>query len=272
MNRFRILHVDPTLAGRALVRRALEREKITCEIRVAADEEECLRLLKQKPADLVLLDSDIPRRDPLDALVELGASFPGVAVALTTRPGSQELAASSLKVGAIDCVAKSESLPQAIAALVRRVIARKRLEAGLRASETGVPAPVLPGDTGKDKSVTEVCLELRNDLNCLTGYASAVAEERLGPLNPVQRHVLEVALRNAWRMRELIGEIVGSAGLELNDRTLGRNLAPVELPLDAQQYLQTRPRQRFQVDVGGSQRPAPVARRGLNDEFSLAPR
>ncbi len=67
--RIRILVVDDDPGVRAFVRRALEAEGY--EVAEAADGAECLRVVRQVPPDLIILDLYMPEKDGLEVLREL---------------------------------------------------------------------------------------------------------------------------------------------------------------------------------------------------------
>ncbi len=102
-----ILVVDDDDAIRFLLRAFLE--AAGHEVREAADGDEALRALADAPADLVLCDMFMPRRDGLETLRELARSHPGlpvVAMSGGARQGLLDVLPFADRLGAVDVLAK----------------------------------------------------------------------------------------------------------------------------------------------------------------------
>ncbi|PLX88205.1 MAG: hybrid sensor histidine kinase/response regulator [Desulfuromonas sp.] len=80
-------------------------------ILTASDGHECLQLVEKEDPALVLLDYRMPVMDGLTALSEIRSRFPGTYVIIFTGKGSEEVAVSLMKAGAVDYLQKPFSPP-----------------------------------------------------------------------------------------------------------------------------------------------------------------
>ncbi len=67
---------------------------------------EALKVLEQKPIDVVILDIRMPGMDGIDTLKEIKKRYPNVEVILLTGHGSTETAVDGMKLGAFDYLMK----------------------------------------------------------------------------------------------------------------------------------------------------------------------
>jgi two-component system chemotaxis response regulator CheB len=160
----RVLVVDDTAVYRRILVDALESLGEVEVIGTAPHGRLALAKLEQTPADLVLMDVEMPEMDGLEALGHIRARFPAVSVVMIS--GSNTLAANAtiqaLERGALDFIRKPEGqdpeasrteLREALRPLLRHVrmkchlkgsvSAPKPAEAGRVRLETG-PAPPPP--------------------------------------------------------------------------------------------------------------------------------
>ena len=98
-----ILICDDEESVRAAIRLILERDY---ELRFAADGEEALEQWRQQPADLILLDINMPKKDGLEVLQEVMATQPPPRVLMLTAYQSVEIAQRATQAGAMDYVTK----------------------------------------------------------------------------------------------------------------------------------------------------------------------
>ncbi len=150
------LVVDDTVTYRRILTEVLES---TGEVAVTATAPQgrlALARMEQDPADLVLLDLEMPEMDGLETLAHLRRRFPETAVVMISGQTSRaaEATLKALEQGALDFVRKPEGLdPEAsrselkdtLRPLIRHVRTRKNLRSGaLPAVPTPArePAPV----------------------------------------------------------------------------------------------------------------------------------
>ena len=67
---------------------------------------EAVKVLEQKPIDVVILDIRMPGMDGIDTLKEIKKRYPNVEVILLTGHGSTETAVDGMKLGAFDYLMK----------------------------------------------------------------------------------------------------------------------------------------------------------------------
>lgn len=116
-----ILVVDDEESLRASVRLVLERDYA---LRFAADGQEALEAFAKEPADLVLLDVKMPKKDGVEVLKELMQRQPPPRVLMLTAYQSVELAQRTTQFGALDYVTKPferDELLKAVERALRRV-------------------------------------------------------------------------------------------------------------------------------------------------------
>jgi DNA-binding NtrC family response regulator len=125
-----ILIVDDEPNVRLMFRTALTSEGYT--LSVAEDGEAALRAQLATPADLMLLDLQMPGLDGLAVLRALRDREDDVAVVMITAHGSVPHAVEAMKLGAIDFLSKPIT-PEVLRKTVASVLARHEIEV--------VPAP-----------------------------------------------------------------------------------------------------------------------------------
>ena len=117
----RILIVDDEPNVRLVFRTALE--AVGYAVDEVADGGAALDRLRESPADLVLLDLQMPRLDGMATLARLREAGNDIPVVIITAYGSVPDAVAAMKLGAIDFLAKPltpESLRNMVAEVVRR--------------------------------------------------------------------------------------------------------------------------------------------------------
>lgn len=107
-----VLLVDDSSVVRGMIRRSLE-EVPDLEVTASAgDGRNALRIVRERPVDVVLLDVEMPEMNGLEALPRILEASPSTQVLMVsslTRKGA-EVTVKALTLGAADCVAKPSSL------------------------------------------------------------------------------------------------------------------------------------------------------------------
>lgn len=115
----------------------------------------------------------------------------------------------------------------AAALFVRLVEQRGRLaRANAALAETNVELE--KADRMKDEFLALVSHELRTPLTSVIGYLSLLLRGRVGPLEPEQRRVVEIAERNASRLVRLVSDLLFSAKADAGKLELERGLVGLD--------------------------------------------
>ena len=141
----RILIVDDEPNVRLMFRTTLE--SLGYALEEATDGEEALRQHEARPADLILLDLQMPRLDGMATLRRLRDSGGDVPVVIVTAHGSVPDAVAAMRLGAIDFLSKPLS-PSALRQVVADVLGRT-------AATDAPPSPV-PASASASASPTVV--------------------------------------------------------------------------------------------------------------------
>jgi len=100
----RILVVDDEEVVRLSHIRTLA--SIHCDVEVVRDGSEALRVMEQRPADVVLLDLRMPGMDGMAVLKSIKQSWPETEVVIITGYPTVETAKEAVRLGAYDYLAK----------------------------------------------------------------------------------------------------------------------------------------------------------------------
>ncbi len=102
---------------------------LPAEVETAADGEQALAKVEQRPFSLILLDLRMPGMDGMDVLRRLAELRPEIPVLIITAHGSISSAVEAMKLGAVEFLQKPFT-PDEIRAQVRRILDRQRLPEG----------------------------------------------------------------------------------------------------------------------------------------------
>ncbi len=104
-NKSNILIVDDDKNICKMIEASLRKEK-RYEIDSALSGEACLRILKENPPELILLDIQMPGIDGIETLQKIRDENPHIPVIMMTAHGTIERAVTSMKLGAYDFLTK----------------------------------------------------------------------------------------------------------------------------------------------------------------------
>ncbi|MBI4794562.1 MAG: sigma-54-dependent Fis family transcriptional regulator [Deltaproteobacteria bacterium] len=122
----RVLIVDDEEDMLAGLRRILTQELEQVEVVTASRARQALRLVRQVPIDLALLDIRMPEIDGLELLEALRKEDPWLTAIMMTAYGTIEVAVAAMKLGAYDFITKPfEKEP--MLRVVRKALERNRL-------------------------------------------------------------------------------------------------------------------------------------------------
>ncbi len=105
MGKANILIVDDDKNICKMIEASLRKEK-RYEIETALSGEACLRIIKENPPELVLLDIQMPGIDGIETLHKIREENPFIPVIMMTAHGTIERAVQSMKAGAYDFLTK----------------------------------------------------------------------------------------------------------------------------------------------------------------------
>ncbi len=213
----RILVVDDEPSVCVALEAVLSREGY--DVVIAHSGAEALEFMKQGPADLALLDLNMPGMDGLQLMNEIRQRWPDTVLMILTGYGTLESALSALRYGAHDYLLKPSS-PADIKDSVRKGLEKRweklrrktlltRIEADVRALAEGAtdtaPAP-LAGDR-ESQPVLQI-----GDLHIdIYKHAVTVAGKPVN-LTPTEFNTLVALARNQGRVMscaELVKEVQG---------------------------------------------------------------
>ncbi len=206
-----ILHLEDDVYDQELVREALKKDGIPCEISAVNDRSEFIAALQDEKYALVLADYKLPRFDGLSALKIVKTKRPDLPFIMLSGCVGEELAVEVLKCGATDLVLKKnlEKLPGAIERAVKlqdELKKRKIVEEALhRSKEQFRRQQEELIEFEKLKSVKElsgaICHEFSQPLQILINYMG-IMEYETG-----NNKYLKICRENIKRIIELTGKI-----------------------------------------------------------------
>lgn len=125
---FRVIYIDDNPHDRELVLDALEQEGPEFDLTLAATKAEFERLLERGGWNVVLSDFNILGYNGLQVIQAVQEKAPGIPIIIITGTGSEEMAASSIKMGAMDYVIKTRSHIRRLPDTLRKAIRLQKLE------------------------------------------------------------------------------------------------------------------------------------------------
>ena len=217
---FSVLVVDDEADARTILRGELEKlPGVSLKVQTAADGDEALDKLKETPFDLVFLDYRLPPTNGLDILEKIRQHHPKTAVVMTTAAGSEQVAVSAMKKGAMDYITQKDLRQTDLGQLLRRVIEIRDL--------VNQNMELRQVNQMKNEFIANVSHELRTPLTVVIGYANTMRDGSLGPLTDGQQKALASITERAEGLMTTLNNI-----LRIRDVHEGRKqllLKPVDL-------------------------------------------
>ncbi len=203
---FSILVVDDEADNRTILKSQLEKvPHAALTVDTAADGDEALLKLRDGLFDLVFLDYRLPPTDGLDILDKIRQHHPETAVVMTTAAGSEQIAVSAMKKGAMDYLTHKDLRAADLGQLLRRVIEIRSL--------VNQNMELRQVNQMKNEFIANVSHELRTPLTVVIGYANTLHDGSLGPMTePQQKALIAIVeraegllltLNNILRIREV---------------------------------------------------------------------
>ena len=127
----RIVIADDHVLIREGLRKVLAHEPDIEVVGEAADGESLLALLASAPADVVLMDINMPGSDPVETLARINAARPGMPVLMISMLPEDQVAASFLRLGAAGYVSKQAAVDELTRAIHKVLKGGRYLSAAL---------------------------------------------------------------------------------------------------------------------------------------------
>ncbi|MBE9061141.1 ATP-binding protein [cf. Phormidesmis sp. LEGE 11477] len=127
---YTVLIIDDSETDRAIYQRYIQSSNVaSCTVIEADCGELGLRLCRQHPPDLILLDYMLPDFDGLEFLeVLIGSMTLLPPVIMLTGEGNEKVAVEAMKVGVRDYLVKGDLTPQSFSQAVQRVLSQQALQ------------------------------------------------------------------------------------------------------------------------------------------------
>ncbi|MDQ8020956.1 MAG: response regulator transcription factor [Moraxellaceae bacterium] len=196
----RILIVDDHMIIRRGLRQILAEDARIGSVQEAADGPAALRLLRDEPVDVVLLDIALGDRDGLDVLKNLRAEFPQVGVIMLSVYPETQFALRAIRSGASAYLNKGCAPDELFAAIVKVAAGGMYVTpaiAELMAQDLRKPVAATPHEAlsnreyqvlqllAQGRSVGEIALQLSLSANTISTYRARIFE-KLGLRNMVE--------------------------------------------------------------------------------------
>jgi signal transduction histidine kinase len=166
-------------------------------------------IARARSADLVLLDLSLPDSHGLDTFRRLHAAVPQVPVLVLTGLADDDGAVSAVREGAQDWLVKGTVDEDSLRRAVRYALERHRLTARL-----------VELDRVRSLFLSVVSHDLKSPAAAILAGIDLLLGERLGPLEPRQRRVLELARQSARRQIRLVADLLDAAAIEAGSLAL----------------------------------------------------
>ncbi|MDX6769885.1 MAG: response regulator [Elusimicrobiota bacterium] len=217
---FRILVVDDESDNRELLKAQLEAlPGVRLEVHAADDGDKALDRLKADAFDLVFLDYRLPPTDGLEILDRIRQLHPKTAVVMMTAAGSEQIAVSAMKKGAMDYLTHKDLRQVDLAQLLRRVVEIRAL--------VNQNMELRQVNQMKNEFIANVSHELRTPLTVVIGYANTMRDGSLGPLQEPQKKALTAIIERAEGLLATLNNILRIR--EVHEGVPQLMLKPVEL-------------------------------------------
>jgi len=176
------------------------RSYIGCRVISAGDGEECLKLIKKEPPDVIMLDIHMPKMDGFEVcsiLKEDEQTKHIPIIFLTATASDLKNRIRGLEMGADDYIVQ----PVDNLELVTRVKTMLRIKRLVdRAGEAGGSGSLLPAKMAHD---------LRSPLNAIMGMAELIQRPFYGTLNEKQKKFILTISKSSQQLLDLINEFAG---------------------------------------------------------------
>jgi len=183
------------------------RSYIGCRVISAENGKECLKIVKEEPPDVILLDIHMPAMDGFDVctiLKEDKQTKHIPIIFLTATASDLKSRIRGLEIGADDYIVQPiENLE-----LITRVKVMLRIKRLIdRAGEISDSGPLLSA---------EMAHKLRSPLNSIMGMAELIQKPFYGTLNEKQKEFAEIISKSGKQLLKLIDELGSGRGSDFS--------------------------------------------------------
>lgn len=212
MERIRVLYIDDSETARRVFSDILAGEDM--EVVATGDPEEGLRMARERPPDLVVVDLRLEERDGCEVVRRLRSmeELKGVpVVALSATIGEEDRRRCEPWVDAfLDKVRDASELGSRIKEIVASFVTERKAREGQVEGDKGseVPEGAVTALEALEKIRAAMSHDLRTPLTVMISYAHTVAAGKVGPVSERQREMLQTVVDHGFQMDTLIEEIV----------------------------------------------------------------
>jgi signal transduction histidine kinase len=226
----RVLVVDDNPQDRVLVRRAVLAELEDADVVEAGDPATLQAQLSGSPFDAVVTDFRLRWSDGLEVLKAVHDRHPETPVVMFTNTGSEEVAASGLRLGLSDYIIKAPGGYARVAHAVRYALQRarvKQLEAEVLAREQDARRSAEEANRIKDEFLATVSHELRTPLHAVTGWFQVLKSQQKDA-TPAAMRAVEAVERNIAMLTRVVEDLMDNARILSRKLTLAPQPTSVE--------------------------------------------
>jgi len=132
-----------------------------CSVDIARNGAECMKLLKQKDYDVILLDQNLPDTKGLSLFEKCRKAGFDIPTVMVTGTGNEEIAVEAMKMGAHDYIVKTIDLGylKTLPLVIQKSLARRRMERELEEARTKEI------ELERLKAVREIVVSLSHEIN-----------------------------------------------------------------------------------------------------------
>jgi len=204
-----ILVIDDSAVERKVITRVLQNRHY--EVVEADSGEEALRLVQKIQPDLILLDIMMRGIDGIETcrrLRELKSSADTGIIFMTSRTDSQTTV-EAFNEGANDYITK----PYKVTEVMARIETQLKIQRLLKTQEQYINA-LQQANTEKSKFLGIASHDLKNPLLSINGVSKFLRSGKFGPLNEVQREMVDSVLEASGAMLSLVSDLFDVALIE----------------------------------------------------------
>jgi signal transduction histidine kinase len=151
-----------------------------------------------------------------------------VAAVVIDDPGSDIVAVEAMRAGAQDYAVRSRLTPEGLVRGIGNAIEKVALQSEIERRQQALEAARRHQLELKDELISHVSHELRTPLTAAHQFLTIVLDEIAGPLVPQQREYLEIVLRNARALRDMIEDLMEATRCETGKLTIEPRIVHLE--------------------------------------------
>ncbi len=130
-----LLVVEDNIGDFVLVQEYLSESFSLATVLHAASLKEAFQVLKEKPADVILLDLSLPDSDGISSFNEISSRAKQIPIIVLTGIGDTDLALETVKLGAQDYIVKNDMTPPLLSKSIQYSIERRKIFEHLKTSQ-----------------------------------------------------------------------------------------------------------------------------------------